>query len=70
VRGTRRTPAQAALWRCGAGTADLLSQPRDAGGLGLGTTATSGIFLTAIVILVAYLTITKTDVDAEPYGYR
>jgi uncharacterized membrane-anchored protein len=50
----------------GASLGDLLSQPRGAGGLGLGTTATSGIFLTAIVVLVAYLTITKTDVDAEP----
>jgi uncharacterized membrane-anchored protein len=47
----------------GASLGDLLSQPRDAGGLGLGTTVTSGIFLTAIVILVGYLTITKTDVD-------
>ena len=54
----------------GASLGDLLSQPRNAGGLGLGTTATSGIFLTAIVILVAYLTITKTDVEAEPYGCR
>jgi uncharacterized membrane-anchored protein len=50
----------------GASLGDLLSQSRDADGLGLGTTATSGIFLTAIVVLVAYLTITKTDVDAEP----
>ena len=54
----------------GASFGDLLSQPRGAGGLGLGTTASSGIFLTAIVILVAYLTITKTDVDTEPYGWR
>jgi uncharacterized membrane-anchored protein len=50
----------------GASLGDLLSQPRDAGGLGLGTTATSGMFLTSIVVLVAYLTCTKTDVDAEP----
>src|SRR5689334_14163424 len=48
----------------GASLGDLLSQPRDAGGFGFGfgTTVTSGMFLIAIVILVAYLTITKTDV--------
>lgn len=49
----------------GASLGDLLSQPRDAGGLGLGTTATSGMFLASIIVLVAYLTFTKTDVDAE-----
>src|SRR6266446_36008 len=50
----------------GASLGDLLSQPRDAGGLGLGTTATSAMFLASILILVAYLTFTKTDLDAEP----
>ena len=50
----------------GASLGDLLSQPRDAGGLGFGTTATSGMFLASIVVLVAYLTFTKTDLDAEP----
>ena len=50
----------------GASLGDLLSQPRDAGGLGLGTTATSGMFLASIAVLVAYLTFTKTDVEAEP----
>ena len=46
----------------GASTGDLLSQPRHSGGLGLGTTVTSFVFLGAIVIVVAFLTITKRDV--------
>ncbi len=36
----------------GASTGDLLSQPRTAGGLGLGTTVTSFVFLGAIVVVV------------------
>lgn len=40
----------------GASMGDLLSQPVNVGGLGLGTVGTSGIFLGAIVILIAYLT--------------
>jgi uncharacterized membrane-anchored protein len=50
----------------GASLGDLLSQPKDAGGLGLGTTATSFLFLTAILVLVGYLTVSKRDVSAEP----
>lgn len=46
----------------GASIGDFLSQPRDAGGLGLGTTGTSVIFLGAILVTVAFLTITKLDV--------
>lgn len=54
----------------GASLGDYLSQPRDAGGLGLGTTVTSAIFLVAIAVVVAYLVRSKTDaevvsVDAE-----
>jgi len=45
----------------GASIGDFLSQPHDAGGLGLGTTMTSVIFLTAIFALVVYLTISKKD---------
>ncbi|MFA5170270.1 MAG: hypothetical protein WC426_01795 [Sulfuriferula sp.] len=41
----------------GASMGDLLSQPVDVGGLGLGTIGTSSVFLGAIVILIAYLTI-------------
>ena len=46
----------------GASTGDLLSQPRNVGGLGLGTTATSAIFLAAILAVVTYLSITHRDV--------
>src|SRR4051812_22078450 len=47
----------------GASTGDLLSQPRSAGGLGLGTTVTSMVFLGAIVVVVTFLAITKRDVS-------
>lgn len=50
----------------GASLGDLLSQPRDSGGFGMGTTATSVIFLSAILGMVVYLTVSKTDVGAEP----
>jgi uncharacterized membrane-anchored protein len=50
----------------GASLGDLLSQPRDSGGLGIGTTLTSGTFAAAILVLIGYLTISKTDVSAEP----
>jgi uncharacterized membrane-anchored protein len=45
----------------GASLGDFLSQPKDASGIGLGTTTTSLIFLSAIVVLVAFLAITKVD---------
>lgn len=41
----------------GASIGDLLSQPTDAGGLGLGTTGTSIIFLLTILGLVIYLSL-------------
>jgi uncharacterized membrane-anchored protein len=46
----------------GASIGDLLSQPSDLGGLGLGATVTSVIFLVGIVGIVAYLSVTKADV--------
>jgi uncharacterized membrane-anchored protein len=46
----------------GASIGDYLSQPADVGGLGLGATVTSAIFLVAIFGTVAYLTVTKADV--------
>jgi len=60
----------------GASTGDLLSQPRHLGGLGLGTTMTSFLFLGAILVVVTFLTITKRDVTEieaearrpEPHG--
>jgi hypothetical protein len=46
----------------GASIGDLLSQTRDHGGLGLGATWTSVIFVVGIIGTVAYLSITKRDV--------
>ena len=46
----------------GASIGDYLSQAQGDGGLGLGTTVTSGIFLGAILITVIYLAVTKKDV--------
>ena len=45
----------------GASIGDFLSQPRDAGGLGLGTTVTSLLFLGTILGVVIYLTRTRQD---------
>jgi len=45
----------------GASVGDFLSQPRPDGGLGLGTTVTSAIFLLTILAVVVYLTVTKVD---------
>ena len=45
----------------GASLGDYLSQSRADGGLGLGTTATTALFLTAILVVVVFLSITKKD---------
>ena len=45
----------------GASIGDGLSQPTSAGGLGLGTTGTSYIFLGCILALVVFLSITRRD---------
>jgi uncharacterized membrane-anchored protein len=45
----------------GASIGDYLSQPRTDGGLGLGTVVTSALFLTAILAVVIFLTITRRD---------
>ncbi len=45
----------------GASIGDYLSQTHTDGGLGLGTTVTSIIFLVAILLTIIYLTITKRD---------
>ena len=50
----------------GASIGDYLSQAKADGGLGLGTTTTSIIFLTGIVVIVLYLTKTKKDHLPEP----
>ena len=45
----------------GASIGDELSQAKQDGGLGLGTTVTSVIFLSLIAAVVAYLTATRRD---------
>ncbi|MEA3077451.1 MAG: hypothetical protein QOF60_2359 [Actinomycetota bacterium] len=45
----------------GASMGDFLSQPRKDGGLGLGTVATSALFLATILGVVVYLSRTKKD---------
>ena len=53
----------------GASIGDYLSQTRADGGLGLGTTVTSVIFLLTILAVVVFLTITKRDrIEREPGG--
>lgn len=52
----------------GASIGDFLSQDRSVGGLGLGTTVTSVLFLGAILAVVVYLTLTKADVVASSPG--
>jgi uncharacterized membrane-anchored protein len=49
----------------GASTGDLLSQPTADGGLGLGTTGTSVLFLTVILTLVIALTRRSRKADAQ-----
>ena len=46
----------------GASSGDFLTQPISNGGLGLGAVATTGIFLTIILGLVIFLTVTRRDV--------
>lgn len=45
----------------GASLGDFLSQPQSNGGMGLGATITSAIFLAAILLTVIFLSITKRD---------
>lgn len=45
----------------GATFGDYLSQPKSAGGLGLGAVGTTGLFLVAILGLVIFLGVTKRD---------
>ncbi|WP_407541280.1 hypothetical protein Q0M94_07840 [Deinococcus radiomollis] len=45
----------------GASIGDYMSQDKDAGGLALGTLTTSAIFLTAILVVVVYLSVTGKD---------
>jgi uncharacterized membrane-anchored protein len=54
----------------GASIGDYLSQPTELGGLGLGATMTSTIFLVGIVVLVGYLALTKADVISATAAHR
>src|SRR3954451_11080973 len=47
----------------GASIGDYLAQSHKHGGLGLGTTRTSQLFLGAILALVLYLSVSKRDID-------
>ena len=47
----------------GASIGDYLSQPTAEGGVGLGTIVTSLIFLSTILALVVYLTVTRRDLE-------
>ncbi|MBO0653709.1 hypothetical protein J1792_13245 [Streptomyces triculaminicus] len=51
----------------GASVGDYLSQPAADGGLGLGTVATSGLFLAVIAGLVVFLTVTRRDVTERDH---
>jgi uncharacterized membrane-anchored protein len=50
----------------GASIADGLSKPKNATGLGLGDGAVALALIAALVVLIAYLAITKKDVQNEP----
>lgn len=50
----------------GASMGDLLSKPLTQGGIGLGTVDTSALFVTIIISLVVFLTVTKKDQIAIP----
>lgn len=73
-----RTNAVLAFWLAyiltrplGASIGDFLSQARADGGLGLGPTETSYVFLAAILMLVGYLTVTRRDeIRAVPLFVR
>lgn len=50
----------------GASFGDLLSQPTDYGGLGLGTVITSFLFLSVIAGIVAYMSLTNRGAEVAP----
>lgn len=56
----------------GASLGDYLSQPRSSGGVGLGATVTSAVFLAAILGVVIYLAVTQRDATMpdEPSAKR
>jgi uncharacterized membrane-anchored protein len=53
----------------GASIGDLLSQPNEYGGLGLGTIVTSALFLAIIVLTVAYMSFAYQPERVPPQGH-
>jgi uncharacterized membrane-anchored protein len=51
----------------GASIGDFLSQSSSSGGLGLGPTVTSAIFLISILLIISFLSITKQDLITLPF---
>ena len=49
----------------GASLGDYLSQPKVNGGLGLGATVTSVIFLIPILVIIIFLAVTKCDINSK-----
>ncbi|NHM30710.1 hypothetical protein [Neobacillus terrae] len=49
----------------GASLGDYLSQTKVNGGLGLGTTVTSVIFLIAILVIIVFLAVSKIDINSK-----
>lgn len=54
----------------GASFGDLLSQPVEYGGLGIGTTYTSLLFLGCIVATVIQMSLSKSDADGEATAFN
>jgi uncharacterized membrane-anchored protein len=52
----------------GASFGDLLSQPAEYGGMGLGTIITSGLFLSVIVAIVGYMSLKPLRRDGVAHG--
>ncbi|MDK4727726.1 hypothetical protein [Rhizobium phaseoli] len=53
----------------GASFGDLMSQPVQYGGLGLGPVATSALFLTAIVTIVIFMSVRQEGEDRDRRGW-
>jgi uncharacterized membrane-anchored protein len=51
----------------GANIGDLLTKDPDEGGLGISVAIVNGVFLAIILVLVAYLTVTKKDTRPDPH---
>ncbi|MER7028451.1 MULTISPECIES: hypothetical protein [Streptomyces] len=75
ARSTRALGAVVGFWTAyvltrplGASLGDYLAQPVTDGGLGIGTVVTSVLFLTVVLILVVFLTVTRRDASGVDDG--